>query len=115
MKTDGDAFRSYLDVQGRFDRYSVTNAILVAAQKPDAVQQKDYKKRRETIDADSRLSSRVPRPLKPITAVVDETPFFFLSSVFHLQKMYMSETMTSSGRMNTFFPLSVTVPQVGHA
>ena len=28
--------------------------------------------------------------------VVDETPFFFLSSVFHLQKMYMSETMTSS-------------------
>ena len=44
MKTDGDTFRSYLDVQGRFDRYSVTNAILVAAQKPDATQLKDYKK-----------------------------------------------------------------------
>ena len=32
MMTDGDAFRQYLDVQGRFDRYSVNNAILVAAQ-----------------------------------------------------------------------------------
>ena len=56
MKTDGDAFRSYLDVQGRFDRYSVTNAILVAAQKPDATQLKDYKKWREdgvTIDKDA--------------------------------------------------------------
>ena len=56
MKTDGDAFRSYLDVQGRFDRYSVTNAILVAAQKPDAVQLKDYKKWREdgvTVDKDA--------------------------------------------------------------
>ena len=47
MKTDGDAFRNYLDVQGRFDRYSVTNAILVAAQKPDATQLKDFKKWRE--------------------------------------------------------------------
>ena len=56
MKTDGDAFRSYLDVQGRFDRYSVTNAILVAAQKPDATQLKDFKKWREdgvTVDKDA--------------------------------------------------------------
>ena len=56
MKTNGDAFRSYLDVQGRFDRYSVTNAILVAAQKPDATQLKDFKKWREdgvTVDKDA--------------------------------------------------------------
>ena len=56
MKTDSDAFRSYLDVQGRFDRYSVTNAILVSAQKPDAVQLKDFKKWREdgvTVDKDA--------------------------------------------------------------
>lgn len=42
MMTDGDAFRQYLDVQGRFDRYSVNNAILVAAQMPEATQLKDY-------------------------------------------------------------------------
>ena len=42
MMTDGNAFRQYLDVQGRFDRYSVGNAILVSAQKPEATQLKDY-------------------------------------------------------------------------
>ena len=42
MAADGDTFRQYLDVQGRFDRYSVNNAILVSAQKPEATQLKDY-------------------------------------------------------------------------
>lgn len=42
MMTSGDSFRQYLDVQGRFDRYSVANAILVSAQMPDATQLKDY-------------------------------------------------------------------------
>ncbi len=42
MMTSGNCFQQYLDVQSRFDRYSVANAILVSAQKPDAVQLKDY-------------------------------------------------------------------------
>ena len=37
MAAGGDAFQKYLEVQGRFDRYSVNNAILVSAQMPDAV------------------------------------------------------------------------------
>ncbi|MBZ0934969.1 hypothetical protein KWK86_004760 [Clostridioides difficile] len=41
MMTNGDSFRQYLDVQGRFDRYSVNNAILVSAQMPEAEQLKD--------------------------------------------------------------------------
>ena len=32
MMASGDSFRQYLNVQGRFDRYSVANAILVSAQ-----------------------------------------------------------------------------------
>lgn len=44
MMTDGDSFRQYLDVQGRFDRYSVANAILVSAQMPEATQLKEYGK-----------------------------------------------------------------------
>ncbi len=36
MAAGGDSFRQYLDVQGRFDRYSVNNAILVSAQMPEA-------------------------------------------------------------------------------
>lgn len=44
MAAGGDSFRQYLDVQGRFDRYSVNNAILVSAQMPDATQLKDYGK-----------------------------------------------------------------------
>ena len=41
MMADGESFRQYLDVQGRFDRYSVNNAILVSAQMPEASQLKD--------------------------------------------------------------------------
>lgn len=44
MMENGDSFRQYLDVQGRFDRYSVANAILVSAQMPEATQLKDYNK-----------------------------------------------------------------------
>ncbi len=36
MSGDGNLFQAYLDVQARFDRYSVNNAILVAAQCPEA-------------------------------------------------------------------------------
>lgn len=56
MMTDGEAFRQYLDVQGRFDRYSVNNAILVAAQMPEATQLKDYngwKQSRVYVDKDA--------------------------------------------------------------
>ena len=42
MMADDESFRQYLDVQGRFDRYSVANAVLVSAQMPDATQLKDY-------------------------------------------------------------------------
>ena len=44
MLSDGEAFRDYLKVQGRFDRYSVTNAVLVSAQMPNAAKLKDYRK-----------------------------------------------------------------------
>ena len=42
MSIDGGLFRSYLDVQARFDRYSVSNAILVAAQCPEATKLADF-------------------------------------------------------------------------
>ena len=57
MMTDGGTFRQYLDVQGRFDRYSVNNAILVSAQKPEATQLKDYsswKQSRVYVDKDAQ-------------------------------------------------------------
>ena len=36
MGTDEKAFQTYLDVQSKFERYSVSNALLIAVQKPDA-------------------------------------------------------------------------------
>ena len=42
MSGDGDLFQSYLDVQARFDRYSVSNAILIAAQMPEATKLADF-------------------------------------------------------------------------
>lgn len=39
---DGSMFQSYLDVQSRFDRYSVANALLILAQKPEATRIADF-------------------------------------------------------------------------
>ena len=36
MASNGEVFQDYLDVQARFDRYSVRNAILITAQNKDA-------------------------------------------------------------------------------
>lgn len=41
--TNSDVFMSYLDVQSRFDRYSVSNALLVAYQMPEATRLCDSK------------------------------------------------------------------------
>lgn len=43
MVGDGGLFKTYLDVQSRFDRYSVGNAILITAQMPDATRLADFK------------------------------------------------------------------------
>lgn len=48
MKCTGELFQSFLDVQARFDRYSVGNAILITAQMPDATRLADYDKWKET-------------------------------------------------------------------
>lgn len=42
VRDSGNMFRSYLDVQARFDRYSVGNALLVAAQMPEATRLADF-------------------------------------------------------------------------
>ena len=57
MAVGGDSFRQYLDVQGRFDRYSVNNAILVSAQMPEAAQLKDkasWKQSRVYVNKDAK-------------------------------------------------------------
>lgn len=40
---NSDSFMNYLDVQSRFDKFSVSNAILVAHQKPEATRLEDSK------------------------------------------------------------------------
>ena len=40
--TYANAFQTYLDVQARFDRYSVSNAVLIAAQMPEATRLADF-------------------------------------------------------------------------
>lgn len=39
---NGEIFKAYLDVQARFDRYSVGNAILITAQMPEATRLADF-------------------------------------------------------------------------
>lgn len=57
MVADGNSFRQYLEVQGKFDRYSVNNAILVSAQMPDATLLKEknkWKENRVYVDKDAQ-------------------------------------------------------------
>ena len=42
LMSDPEKFKDYLNVQSRFDRYSVGNAILIAHQKPDATRVADF-------------------------------------------------------------------------
>lgn len=42
IKDDADKFREYLDTQSRFDRYSVSNALLIMKQMPQATKLKSY-------------------------------------------------------------------------
>ena len=42
MQQDATLFQCYLDVQARFDRYSANNAILITAQRPDAMRLADF-------------------------------------------------------------------------
>ena len=42
MQQDAALFQQYLDVQARFDRYSVNNAILILAQQPTATRLADF-------------------------------------------------------------------------
>lgn len=41
-RDSGELFRTCLEVQSRFDRYSVGNALLITAQKPDATRLADF-------------------------------------------------------------------------
>lgn len=43
----GEMFQGYLDVQSRFDRYSVSNALLILAQRPDATRIGDFESWKE--------------------------------------------------------------------
>ena len=57
MMKSGDSFRQYLDVQGRFESYSVENAILVSAQMPEATQLKEraaWKQSRVYVNKDAQ-------------------------------------------------------------
>ena len=40
--SNGEIFQAYLDVQARFDRYSVGNALLITAQSPEATRLADF-------------------------------------------------------------------------
>lgn len=42
IRDNGNLFQDYLNVQARFDRYSVGNALLVAAQMPEATRLADF-------------------------------------------------------------------------
>lgn len=42
LMNSGDTFQQYLDIQSRFDRYSVSNAMLILAQRPDATRIADF-------------------------------------------------------------------------
>jgi hypothetical protein len=51
LTQDSSKFKGYLDVQSKFDRYSVANNLLILAQKPEATRLSDYKTWKENDSA----------------------------------------------------------------
>ena len=43
LANDPQLFQKFLDVQSRFDRYSVSNSLLITAQRPDMTEAADAK------------------------------------------------------------------------
>ena len=48
IRQDGEKFREYLEIQAKFDRYSVTNALLIQAQMPEDTRLKRFDGWQET-------------------------------------------------------------------
>src|SRR5438045_3021631 len=63
---DSDNFRTYLDIQSRFHRYSPNNALLILLQRPDATQVAGY-------SAWLRMHRYVKRGEKAIKIIVPMT------------------------------------------
>ena len=42
IKADVNKYKEYLNVQGRFDKYSVGNALVITASNPNATQLKEF-------------------------------------------------------------------------
>ena len=60
LKNDSSFFKSYLDVQSRFDKYTVRNALLLTKQLPNATQLKDYNGWKESkVNFKTRYPKRV--------------------------------------------------------
>lgn len=60
MKNGNTQFlKEYLDIQSRFDKYTIRNALLVAKQLPNAMQLKDYKSWKE-----SKINFKSDKPNK---------------------------------------------------
>lgn len=55
---DHDKFKSYIDVQSRFDKYSVGNALLIYAQKPTATIIKDFENWKKEIGESFRINGK---------------------------------------------------------
>ena len=64
ISQNGENFQGYLDVQAKFDRYSVTNVLLITAQMPQATQLRDFDSWREN-DVSIKRQEKGIRILEP--------------------------------------------------
>ncbi len=55
---DSNKFKSYIDIQSRFDKYSVCNALLIVAQKPNATIIKDFENWKKEIGDSFRINNK---------------------------------------------------------
>jgi hypothetical protein len=55
---DSNKFKSYIDIQSRFDKYSVGNALLIFAQKPNATIIKDFENWKKEIGDNFKINSK---------------------------------------------------------
>lgn len=88
MVKDIDSFKVYLDVQSRFDKNSVGNAILIYAQKPNATQLKELKdwKEANVFVTDIKNPIKILEPVEYTTADGNTANTFNVKSVYDISQ-----------------------------
>lgn len=84
VKTNGEMFQKYLDIQSRFNRNSVGNCLIILTDKPNAMQFKDKKSWKE-LNVNVKAYNEPFTILEPEEKMVEDISTQKMYLIYHKQ------------------------------